>query len=138
MVMFEITESVAMRNAQETMRSLDRLRQAGFELAIDDFGTGYSSLGHLQQFSVSQIKVDRMFVKDLSETNMKGRSMVVAIIGLAHSMGMVVVAEGVETLSQAAILREMSCDQFQGFLFAKPLPLEDFVALLTDEKALAA
>lgn len=138
MVMFEITESVAMRNAQETVRSLDRLRQAGFELAIDGFGTGYSSLSHLQQFSVSQIKVDRMFVKDLSETNIKGRSMVAAIIGLAHSMGMVVVAEGVETQSQAVILREMSCDQFQGFLFARPLPLEDFVALLTDDKALAA
>jgi EAL domain-containing protein (putative c-di-GMP-specific phosphodiesterase class I) len=130
LLMFEITESVAMQNAEETMKTIDKLQSAGFDLAIDDFGTGYSSLSYLQQFSVRQLKVDRMFVNNLSSDDQKGSSVVAAIINLAHSLNMQVVAEGVETEDQLAILEAMSCDQMQGFLLGKPLPSEDFAKML--------
>ncbi|TFW01521.1 EAL domain-containing protein [Oxalobacteraceae bacterium OM1] len=129
-MMFEITESVAMENAEETKRTIDRLQQAGFDLAIDDFGTGYSSLSYLQQFSVRQLKVDRMFVNSLSPSDTKGTSVVAAIINLAHALNMDVVAEGGETESQLAILESLSCDEMQGYLLAKPLPGADFADLL--------
>ncbi|SNT34792.1 diguanylate cyclase/phosphodiesterase [Noviherbaspirillum humi] len=129
MLMFEITETVAMQNAEETRRAIDRLQQAGFEMAIDDFGTGYSSLSYLQEFGVQQMKVDRSFIAKLTETA-KGGAIVAAIIRLAHSLGMEVVAEGVETEAQLALLKELKCDQTQGYLLARPLNGADFVALL--------
>jgi EAL domain-containing protein (putative c-di-GMP-specific phosphodiesterase class I) len=130
MMMFEITESVAMQNAEETMKTVAKLQGAGFDLAIDDFGTGYSSLSYLQQFAVRQLKVDRTFVNRLSESDPKALSVVAAIINLAHSLNMEVVAEGVETQSQHAILKGMQCDQVQGYLMAKPLSNEEFSKLM--------
>ncbi|GGX34552.1 putative signaling protein [Pigmentiphaga litoralis] len=135
-LMFEITESVAMQNAEETMKAVQRLQQAGFEMAIDDFGTGYSSLSYLQQFAVRQLKVDRLFVNELDVKGSKSRSIVSAIIGLAHALDMEVVAEGVETASQLAMLAEMKCDQAQGFLLARPLGVVDFSRLMGMEPAL--
>ena len=126
-----------MQNAEETMKAVQRLQQAGFEMAIDDFGTGYSSLSYLQQFAVRQLKVDRLFVNELDVKGSKSRSIVSAIIGLAHALDMEVVAEGVETASQLALLAEMKCDQAQGFLLARPLGVGDFSRLMGMEPALA-
>jgi EAL domain-containing protein (putative c-di-GMP-specific phosphodiesterase class I) len=130
LLMFEITESVAMQNAEETKRTIEKLQQAGFDLAIDDFGTGYSSLSYLQQFSVRQLKVDRMFVNNLSADDSKGTSVVAAIVNLAHALNMEVVAEGVETESQLAILKSLSCDEMQGYLLARPMESTEFAKLL--------
>jgi diguanylate cyclase (GGDEF)-like protein len=130
LLMFEITESAAMENAEETRKTIEQLKTAGFQLAIDDFGTGYSSLSHLQEFGVHQMKVDRAFIKSLSAGNKQARSIVVAIIGLAHALDMEVVAEGVETQEQLALLQELGCDQTQGFLLGKPMAGEDLSKLL--------
>ena len=132
MLMFEITETAAMQNAEETMRTVDKLQQAGFELAIDDFGTGYSSLSYLQQFGVQQMKVDRSFIRDLTLTP-KSRSIVAAIIRLAHSLEMKVVAEGVETAEQLQLLQQLNCDQTQGYLLAKPMDGSAFITLVNGE-----
>ena len=137
LLMFEITESVAMQNAAETMNTIEKLQSSGFDLAIDDFGTGYSSLSYLQQFSVRQLKVDRMFVNNLSHTDQKGSSVVAAIINLAHSLNMQVVAEGVETEDQLEILEAMACDQMQGFLLGKPLEGAAFEKMLSPEETTA-
>jgi EAL domain-containing protein (putative c-di-GMP-specific phosphodiesterase class I) len=128
-LMFEITETVAMQDAEATMAAIRRLQEAGFELAIDDFGTGYSSLSYLQQFGVQQMKVDRSFISNLT-TDDKGLSIVAAIIRLAHSLNMEVVAEGVETEAQLALLKELKCDQTQGYLLGRPMDVTEFVALL--------
>lgn len=129
MLMFEITETAAMQNAEDTMHTVDRLQQAGFKLAIDDFGTGYSSLSYLQQFGVQQMKVDRSFIRDLTSTA-KSRSIVAAIIRLAHSLDMEVVAEGVETSEQLELLQQLECDQTQGYLLARPMDGSSFIDLL--------
>ncbi len=133
MLMFEITETVAMQNAEETMRTIEKLQRAGFELAIDDFGTGYSSLSYLQRFGVQQMKVDQSFISNLTDTA-KGRTIVAAIIRLAHSLNMEVVAEGVETPAQLALLQELHCDQTQGFLLGRPMPGSEFIALLNEDR----
>ncbi|KRB93835.1 diguanylate phosphodiesterase [Noviherbaspirillum sp. Root189] len=130
LLMFEITESVAMENAEETRKTVDKLKEAGFNLAIDDFGTGYSSLSHLQEFGVHQMKIDRAFVQTLAAGDKNGISIVSAIIGLAHALDMEVVAEGVETHAQLEMLQELRCDQTQGFLLAKPMLGADFIQLL--------
>jgi diguanylate cyclase (GGDEF)-like protein len=129
LLMFEITETVAMQDAETTMSAIRRLQDAGFELAIDDFGTGYSSLSYLQQFGVQQMKVDRSFINNLT-TNEKGQSIVAAIIRLAHSLNMEVVAEGVETEAQLALLKELKCDQTQGYLLGRPMGVPEFMVLM--------
>ncbi|MDB5762043.1 MAG: hypothetical protein JWQ21_1038 [Herminiimonas sp.] len=138
MLMFEITESVAMQNTEETMKTIEKLQKAGFDLAIDDFGTGFSSLSYLQQFAVRQLKVDRMFVNRLSTTDPKASSVVSAIVNLAHSLNMQVVAEGVETEAQLALLKGMECDEMQGYLLSKPLESHDFIKLVNRADALIA
>jgi diguanylate cyclase (GGDEF)-like protein len=130
MLMLEITETAAMENADETRATVDKLKSVGFMLAIDDFGTGYSSLSHLQEFGVHQMKVDRAFIKTLTKEEGKSRSIVSAIISLAHALEMEVVAEGVETRAQLDVLQELRCDQTQGFLLARPMPKEEFIRLL--------
>lgn len=129
LLMFEITETVAMQDAETTMTAIRGLQEAGFELAIDDFGTGYSSLSYLQQFGVQQMKVDRSFINNLT-TNEKGLSIVAAIIRLAHTLNMEVVAEGVETEAQLAMLKELNCDQTQGYLLGRPMGVLEFMALM--------
>ena len=120
-LMFEITESVAMHDTEANMRAIRKLQVLGFDLSIDDFGTGYSSLAYLQKFAVGQLKVDRSFVNALDRNDEKSLAIVSTIIGLAHSLKMEVVAEGVETDEQLAMLSEMKCDQVQGFLLGRPL-----------------
>jgi diguanylate cyclase len=125
-IMFEITETVAMQDADIVARVIHQFQDAGFDIAIDDFGTGYSSMAYLQQFRVKQLKIDRFFTSGLDTNGTEGRTIVSKIIELAHSLGMVVVAEGVETNSQFDKLKELDCDEIQGYLLAKPLTASDF------------
>lgn len=125
-IMFEITETAAMRDEELATEMIHRFQDAGFDIAIDDFGTGYSSMAYLQQFRVKQLKIDRFFTGGLDSNGEEGLAIVSAIIELAHSLQMVVVAEGVETGSQLSKLKELHCDEVQGFLLAKPLNAGDF------------
>ncbi|USU19624.1 putative bifunctional diguanylate cyclase/phosphodiesterase [Paraburkholderia fungorum] len=136
-IMFEITESVAMQDAPKTIEMIREFQASGFEIAIDDFGTGYSSLAYLQRFRVKQLKIDRFFTNGLDEHGPEGSAIVSAIIALAHSLEMDVVAEGVETESQLDKLKSMMCDEMQGFLLGKPLSADDFSELLR-ERMMAA
>ncbi|WP_347558874.1 EAL domain-containing protein [Robbsia sp. KACC 23696] len=136
-IMFEITESVAMEDAARTVEMVKEFEAAGFDIAIDDFGTGYSSLAYLQRFRVKQLKIDRFFVDGLDAHGAQGRAIVTAIIALAHALNMEVVAEGVETHTQLALLQQMRCDQMQGYLLGKPVPPKQFVHLLTGADTVA-
>ncbi|AXL49981.1 diguanylate phosphodiesterase [Paraburkholderia caffeinilytica] len=129
-IMFEITETVAMQDAPKTIEMIREFQASGFEIAIDDFGTGYSSLAYLQRFRVKQLKIDRFFTNGLDEHGPEGSAIVSAIIALAHSLDMDVVAEGVETESQLGKLKSMMCDEMQGFLLGKPLTADDFGEML--------
>lgn len=130
LLMLEITESAVMEDAEENVATINQLQRVGFDVAIDDFGTGYSSLSYLQKFRVRQIKIDQFFVAGLDKNHAEGFAIVSAIIGLARALNMEVVAEGVETDSQLQKLMRLSCDQFQGYLFGKPMPAAEFTALL--------
>lgn len=117
----EITESSAMEHAGETISMLSQLNKMGLSLAIDDFGTGYSSLAYLKKFPIHKLKIDRSFIHDV-HLDQNDSSIANSIIGLAHNMGLRVVAEGVENEEQASWLRKRGCDQAQGFLYAQPIP----------------
>jgi diguanylate cyclase len=136
-IMFEITETVAMQDAPRTIEMIREFQASGFEIAIDDFGTGYSSLAYLQRFRVKQLKIDRFFTNGLDDKTPEGTAIVSAIIALAHSLDMDVVAEGVETASQLGKLKAMMCDEMQGFLLGKPLAADAFSALLKEREAAA-
>ncbi len=125
----EITERLAMRDAPATAATLATLRALGVQVAIDDFGTGYSSLAYLKRFPVDALKIDRSFVAGMGE-NAEDTAIVGATIGLARTLGLAVVAEGVETMTQAAQLRTLGCTSAQGYYFARPLASEAFGALL--------
>jgi diguanylate cyclase len=129
-IMFEITETVAMQDAPRTIEMIRAFQTSGFEIAIDDFGTGYSSLAYLQRFRVKQLKIDRFFTNGLDAHGQEGSAIVSAIIALAHSLQMDVVAEGVETESQHDQLKALMCDEMQGFLLGRPLTADAFGALL--------
>jgi EAL domain-containing protein (putative c-di-GMP-specific phosphodiesterase class I) len=132
----EITETYAMQNADFTIAVLRELKKQGVRISIDDFGTGYSSLSYLKQFSIDMLKIDRSFVKDLS-ADASDAAIAAAIIALAHSMKLEVVAEGVETREQLQILRRQTCDKMQGYLFSKPVPAHEFERLLKEGKHLS-
>jgi diguanylate cyclase (GGDEF)-like protein/PAS domain S-box-containing protein len=125
----EITESGLMENQDHAMFILNALHKQGVHLAIDDFGTGYSSLAYLKYFPVDVLKIDKTFIDDIPF--LEGDMTITAtIISMAHHLGFKVLAEGVETPEQLAFLREQGCDRYQGFLYSKALPAEDFVRLL--------
>ena len=125
----EITESVIMEDIEANVRKLDEVRSMGVELAIDDFGTGYSSLAYIARLPVDTIKIDRTFIMNL-KSDADSMSIVQTIITLTHALQRKVVAEGVETEEQADLLRLLRCDQYQGYLFSKPVPLADIEQLL--------
>lgn len=116
----ELTETMIMSHAEENIRVLQRFKDIGFKLAVDDFGTGYSSLAYLKRFPLDTLKIDRAFVKDIEDDD-NDRIISTVITSLGHSLGMEVVAEGVETVGQLALLRAMGCDTIQGYLLAKPM-----------------
>jgi EAL domain-containing protein (putative c-di-GMP-specific phosphodiesterase class I) len=117
----EITEGVAMQDAESTALTLRALREMGVKIAIDDFGTGHSSLNYLKRFSIDALKIDRSFVCDLT-VDPEDAAITAAIIAMAKSLRLKVIAEGVETEEQLAFLKEHGCDEAQGFLFSKPVP----------------
>jgi diguanylate cyclase (GGDEF)-like protein len=125
----EITESLLMEDVQANIDKLKAVRGLGVKIAIDDFGTGYSSLGYLAKLPVQSLKIDRSFIITM-EKDPDAMTLVSTIISLAHSLRLKVIAEGVETEEQAKYLRLLRCDEMQGYLFSKPLPLEVLVSLL--------
>jgi diguanylate cyclase (GGDEF)-like protein len=119
----EITESVIMQNADSTTSLFQKLKNMGVRLSMDDFGTGYSSFYYLKSFPLDNIKIDRAFINDITRTK-KDADIVKAIIAMAHTLELNVIAEGVETQEQLELLQEFECDEMQGFLFCRPLPAE--------------
>ena len=128
----EITESTLMRDADEAVLVLSALRELGVHFEIDDFGTGYSSLSYLKRFPVETLKIDRSFVEELDQRS-ENAAIVRAIIGLGDSLGLSVIAEGVERPGQAAKLQSLGCHLAQGFLYGEPLPASSLGAFPTDD-----
>jgi len=125
----ELTESSLMRDPEEAVRTLRHLESYGIKLSVDDFGTGYSSLAYLRRFPLDALKIDRSFVRDAT-TSPDDAAITKAIIQLAHTLGLRVVAEGVETPAQRDLLRSLDCDEVQGYLFGRPMPAAQAAALL--------
>ncbi|MFT3858308.1 MAG: EAL domain-containing protein [Aquabacterium sp.] len=128
-IIVELTESLLVDDAHKAMQHMQQIRSLGVGLSIDDFGTGYSSLSYLKRFPASELKIDRSFIIDLP-VHVTDRAIVETVVTLGHSLGMKVVAEGIETEEQRAILQRMGCDVFQGFLFSKAVPPEAFETLM--------
>jgi len=131
----EITESSLMENTGEAVRTLEYLDQLGVGLSIDDFGTGYSSLGYLKRFPLSALKIDRSFVRDVT-TDGDDATITRAIISMAHSLGLKVIAEGVETRAQLEFLAEYGCNEIQGYYFARPMPAADCGTWVREQRRL--
>jgi len=125
----ELTESVLMKRAESTASILQALRDRGVKVAIDDFGTGYSSLSYLRKFPVDALKIDQSFVRQISTAG-DDTTILTAVIGMARSLKLRVVAEGVETLEELEFLRAQQCDEAQGFYFSRPVPPARFAQLL--------
>lgn len=134
LVEIEITEGVLMQDARAARKTLSQIKDLGFRVAIDDFGTGYSSLSYLKNFAVDVLKIDQSFVSDL-ETDASNRSICRAVLGLARSLGLEVVAEGVETEAQFNFLRDEGCEQIQGYWISRPQPLEEFASFVLERAA---
>jgi len=129
MIELEITESILMENQHRTVAALEALERMGFRIAIDDFGTGYSSFGYLRRFRVDTLKVDQSFIHDVTD-NPDDAAITSAIIAMAQSLKLKVIAEGVETQQQLAFLRKHDCCYVQGYLFSRPLPADELTQLL--------
>ncbi len=125
----EITESVIIQRSEEVIARFQAFDDMGVRISIDDFGTGYSSLSYLKRFAIHQLKIDQSFVRDIS-SDPGDAAIVSAIIAISHSLGLEVVAEGVETAEQLAFLRSLGCDAAQGYYFSRPVPAEEFARLL--------
>ena len=133
----ELTESSLMSNAEDTITVLRNLKALGIQISIDDFGTGYSSLAYLKRFPIDKLKIDIAFVREVT-SNPDDAAIVLAIINMAHSLKLQVIAEGVERDAQLAYLRRHGCDEMQGYYFSKPVPEDEFETMLADGKSLAA
>jgi len=131
----ELTESVLLENNETTIGTLRQLQKMGIQIAIDDFGTGYSSLSYLKRFPINCLKIDRSFVADIP-ADPDNAAIVKAIITLARSLNLKVIAEGVETTKQLEFLRSMGCQEMQGYLFSKPIPADQATRLLAEERRL--
>ena len=133
----EITETALMRNDEETARRLHAIKALGVRIAIDDFGTGYSSFAHLRQFPVDALKIDRSFISRLAE-NPEGETLIHTLVQLGKALAIETLAEGIEQEHELSVLQEEQCDSGQGFLFARPLELEQAEAFLRDWKSTEA
>src|SRR5262249_17225206 len=129
----EITEAVLIRDDEAALAILHQLRAIGVRIALDDFGTGYSSLSYLQRFPFDKIKVDRSFVKDISEPGNGSSSIVQALLNMAAARGMPTKAEGVETVAQQQMLRTLGCSEMQGYLFSPPKPAAEIRAMFASK-----
>jgi EAL domain-containing protein (putative c-di-GMP-specific phosphodiesterase class I) len=123
----EITESMAMEDADLVLRVLAEIKQLGFSVAIDDFGTGFSSLSQLRQLQVDRLKIDRAFVQE-AQTSTAGSTIAQMVVNLGRGLGLTVIAEGIETEEQRQYLIGLGCHEGQGWLFARPMPGEDLEA----------
>ncbi len=132
---FELTETAVMNNPDEAARNLRALKALGVQLSLDDFGTGYSSLAQLKRFPFDFVKIDRSFISGV-DSNAEDEAIAAAIIAMAHSLGLKVVAEGVETPAQLAVMRTLKCDEMQGYLFSRPLPASEFDTLVRSRRRL--
>jgi diguanylate cyclase (GGDEF)-like protein/PAS domain S-box-containing protein len=132
---FELTESMVMDDPEQGSRNLQALKKLGLKLSLDDFGTGYSSLAYLKRFPFDFVKIDRAFVTDITRSA-EDAAIATAIIAMAHSLNLRVVAEGVETREQLEYLREHQCDELQGYYFSESLPAQEFEAMLRSGKRL--
>jgi EAL domain-containing protein (putative c-di-GMP-specific phosphodiesterase class I) len=132
----EITESTLMDVSDDTLEKLNRLRNAGLSLSLDDFGTGYSSMSYLKRFPITRLKIDRSFVRDVPQ-DPDDAAIVQAIIAMGRSLKMSIIAEGVETQEQADFLKHSGCDNFQGYLLARPMTKDDVEKMLPQERAAA-
>jgi EAL domain-containing protein (putative c-di-GMP-specific phosphodiesterase class I) len=128
-LVLELTESVLIKRAENTATILQALRESGVKVAVDDFGTGYSSLSYLRKFPVDSLKIDQSFVRQISAEG-KDTAIVSAVIGMAHGLGLRVVAEGVETVEELAFLRDHGCHEAQGYFFSRPAAPEQYATLL--------
>jgi len=117
----EITESLFLRDLAQIHETLREIQEMGVALAVDDFGTGYSSLSYLKRLNVDALKIDRSFIKDIN-IDADDRAICSAVVAMGHSLGLKVIAEGVETREQLAAIRDIGCDEVQGFLFSRPVP----------------
>ncbi|MGZ3236880.1 MAG: EAL domain-containing protein, partial [Burkholderiaceae bacterium] len=129
MLEIELTESSMMGDHNDVLEQLTAIKKMGIKLLVDDFGTGYSSLSQLQRMDMDVLKVDRSFTSDLGNSA-EGEIFFNAIVSMAHALGMLVVAEGVETEQQLRILQSLSCDEIQGYFIARPVPAEEVPSLL--------
>jgi EAL domain-containing protein (putative c-di-GMP-specific phosphodiesterase class I) len=132
----ELTESVLMKEAETAANALQNLKAFGVQISMDDFGTGYSSLAYLKRFPLDVLKIDRTFIRDVT-SDADDATITVAMINLAHSLGLKVIAEGVETSAQLEFLKEHGCDEMQGYLFSQPLPLEGALQALIEGRQLS-
>ena len=123
----EMTEGVLLHHAEENIQALRRMGKLGLRIAVDDFGTGYSSLSYLKQLPIHSLKIDRSFVRDLEADN-ESEIIVNTIIAMGHSLKLRITAEGVENLAQLSALKRLGCDEYQGFLFSKPVKAPEFAA----------
>jgi len=130
----ELTESSLMENTSHTIASLHTLQRLGVKVSIDDFGTGYSSLAYLRRFPIDKLKIDIAFIREVT-SNPQDAAIAKTIIELAHSLNLQVIAEGVETPEQQAFLKDSGCDQVQGYLFSRPLPVSELEAFLRERQA---
>ncbi len=125
----ELTESVVMQDAEVSILTLTELKEMGLSLSIDDFGTGYSSLSYLKRLPIDKLKIDRSFVRDVNN-DPDDAEIIRGIISMAHSLGLKVIAEGVETKAQMTFLRSKSCDYIQGYYIGYPVTAENIAPLL--------
>ncbi|MFA6189706.1 MAG: EAL domain-containing protein [Sulfuricurvum sp.] len=125
----ELTEGMAMHNPQAAISIMNNLHERGIRMSIDDFGTGYSSLAYLKKFKVYKLKIDQSFVRDIS-TDPEDKAIIAAVIQMARSLGLITIAEGVETIAQLKYLREQGCDEIQGYYYSKPLSPEQFESFI--------
>ncbi|OIQ86551.1 phytochrome-like protein cph2 [mine drainage metagenome] len=125
----ELTESILLDHLDEIISTMSALKEIGIRFSLDDFGTGYSSLQYLKLLPLYQLKIDQSFVRDLAIDN-SDKAIVLTVIIMAHSLDLNVIAEGVETEDQRQLLLENGCSHFQGYLFSKPVPIEEFESLL--------
>jgi EAL domain-containing protein (putative c-di-GMP-specific phosphodiesterase class I) len=126
---FELTETAVMRRSDQVQKTMQALAQLGVSFSLDDFGTGFSSFVHLNNLPITLLKIDKSFVAGMCERS-ESRQMVWAMINLAHNLNLQVVGEGVENAEQLALLRQFGCDQVQGFLISKALPLNELARFL--------
>lgn len=131
----ELTESLVLQNAENVINTMHELKSQGISFALDDFGTGFSSLSYLQRLPVARIKIDHSFVTNIT-SNPNDAAIVRAVVGMAHSLGIRVIAEGVETEGQLGFLRGVACEEIQGYFFSRPLPMDEFALLLREGRSI--